>query len=571
MSKFKNFDQRDIVDFILMDRLTLPRKYAMWNELIDQLPLDELFEPMFSRRGPKAYPPKMMFKAMLVQAEEGLSDRELERRVRGDLYVRQFLGLSSLHEGIDHSTFANWRRRLGPLYPHIHGYLICIAKEKGLLRSGDDDWIVDSFHSSAVASKMSEYALIQSAARKLYSFIKKRNPEVYARLEQAISPDVFKERMPEHGRAEEKAKQFHRMAMLAYGLLVHTEKWVKLQTGWKHSDDPAKCEELMNLLRRVLEENVEEVRDDENTPPEDAGQAPAGDGETVQGTAGAADSLSPEVQREERIQYRPRKKKPRDRIINVHDPELRWGGKYGKVYLGDKFQVVVSRSTRLPLAIEPIPGNEHDSKSVAAILKKTAQRLGLLPRYVIADGAYGFGETRKALDEAGFVLVAPLPKSINPKGKDLLPGDEFTYLPDENRMRCPAGKVSEQVRRSERYHGTQYLFSKIDCQTCALREKCTPSDRRSVFVSDFADVIKRAKTFYKTLKDEVKAAMRSRMREEQTNYELKYPLGLAMTRYRGRDKRRMEGYAALVVLTIRRLAKLLAQPPQPAEAELVKG
>ncbi|MCL6445207.1 MAG: transposase [Alicyclobacillus sp.] len=256
--------------------------------------------------------------------------------------------------------------------------------------------------------------------------------------------------------------------------------------------------------------------------------------------------------------------KPRDRIVNAHDPDLRWGGKYGKVYLGDKFQVVVSRRTRLPLAIEPIPGNEHDSKSVTDILNQTVWRLGSRPRYVIADGAYGYGETRESLGEAGFTLVAPLPKSINPTG--LMSNDEFTYVPDEDRMRCPAGKLSRPGKRNRKLKGKQYHFLPTDCQRCELQETCTTSKWRSVFVSDFAEVIRNAKGLYQTMKDDVKTALRARMQEEQTNYELKHLLGLGTTRYRSRTKRRMQGYAALVVLTIRRLVKLLTEPPKHAPA-----
>ncbi|MCL6445206.1 MAG: hypothetical protein K6T83_17415 [Alicyclobacillus sp.] len=136
--------------------------------------------------------------------------------------------------------------------------------------------MVDSFHTSAIASKMSEYTLIQSAARKICRFMEKRNPEAYAKLRRAMNPDVFCERMPEHGTMEAKAKQFHRVAVFAYGLLVHAEKLVHTETGWKHKGDPEQCEELVSLLRRVLEENVETVEDDDDIPSDDTGQGSTG-------------------------------------------------------------------------------------------------------------------------------------------------------------------------------------------------------------------------------------------------------------------------------------------------------
>ena len=60
-----------------------------------------------SNKGEKAWPPPMMFKALLLQSWYDLSDPALEKQLARDLLFRRFVGLDIAESVPDHSTF--WR------------------------------------------------------------------------------------------------------------------------------------------------------------------------------------------------------------------------------------------------------------------------------------------------------------------------------------------------------------------------------------------------------------------------------------------------------------------------------
>jgi IS5 family transposase len=62
--------------------------------------------------GRPAYPPLVMFKALLVQSLYGLSDAELEEAIADRLSFRRFIGLSLDDPVPDHTTLCRFRNRL---------------------------------------------------------------------------------------------------------------------------------------------------------------------------------------------------------------------------------------------------------------------------------------------------------------------------------------------------------------------------------------------------------------------------------------------------------------------------
>jgi IS5 family transposase len=61
------------------------------------------------RRAEKAWPPLMMFKALLLQSWYNLSDPALEKQLARDLLFRRYVDLSVSESVPEHSTF--WRFR----------------------------------------------------------------------------------------------------------------------------------------------------------------------------------------------------------------------------------------------------------------------------------------------------------------------------------------------------------------------------------------------------------------------------------------------------------------------------
>jgi len=83
------------------------------NALIDWTSVEaKLSDIHTSNRGEKAWPPLMMFKALLLQSWYNLSDPGLEKLLVRDLLFRIFVGLSMTDAVPDHSTLWRFRQQL---------------------------------------------------------------------------------------------------------------------------------------------------------------------------------------------------------------------------------------------------------------------------------------------------------------------------------------------------------------------------------------------------------------------------------------------------------------------------
>lgn len=68
---------------------------------------------LYSEKGRPAYPAIMMFRLILLQFMNDLSDREMEKSVRYRIDFRWFAGLSGTDPGPDHTVYCRFRDRLG--------------------------------------------------------------------------------------------------------------------------------------------------------------------------------------------------------------------------------------------------------------------------------------------------------------------------------------------------------------------------------------------------------------------------------------------------------------------------
>lgn len=185
----------------------------------------------------------------------------------------------------------------------------------------------------------------------------------------------------------------------------------------------------------------------------------------------------------------------------------------------------------LLLAAKLIAGNEADGQAMPAMVADLRDKLGFTPTEAVADSAYGYGPQRQAMADARVPLSAPVVAPVSRNG--LFGPERFTYDPDTRTATCPNNQISVRTARNEKEYGTQLYFDKAVCAQCPLREACTTSKTgRSVFISDYYELMQQAKAYNDTA--EGKAAQQTRYRIERTNNELKNHHGLGRARTRGR-------------------------------------
>src|SRR3954467_13860624 len=103
-----------------------------------------------------------------------------------------------------------------------------------------------------------------------------------------------------------------------------------------------------------------------------------------------------------------------DRLISVHDPEMRHGRKSSSHrFNGHKAQVAVDTDTQLITAVDVLAGNAPDAEQALEVVEAGEAATGGQVVEVLGDCAYGAGETRAEFAETGRSLIAKLPDPQN--------------------------------------------------------------------------------------------------------------------------------------------------------------
>src|SRR6202158_2496427 len=122
-------------------------------------------------------------------------------------------------------------------------------------------------------------------------------------------------------------------------------------------------------------------------------------------------------------------------------------------------------------------------ETVAAqdMIARFAEWQGREPASVAADATYGNGEFLQWLMERGITPYMRTRDSALRKNSLLYGPDRFTYLPETNRYRCPAGQQLNYVGLNVRNRTHAYIGSRKRCGACSQKAQCTTGqDRKSV-------------------------------------------------------------------------------------------
>ena len=126
----------------------------------------------------------------------------------------------------------------------------------------------------------------------------------------------------------------------------------------------------------------------------------------------------------------------KDRLLSVHDPEMRHGRKSAsKRFDGHKAAVAVDTAEPLIVAVDVLTGNAPDAEGALELIAQAEATTGCVVDETMGDCAYGSGETRQAFAEAGRTIVAKVPSSHQP---GLLPEDRLRARPRGHERDLPS-------------------------------------------------------------------------------------------------------------------------------------
>ena len=411
----KSDPNRELLDAAALCRQLVPKGSveAFLADHRHQLFPDEMFADLFpSGRGRPSIPADVIATVMVLQALEGLSDREAARAVRDRISWKVACGLALDDDGFDYSVLTYWRSRLRlseqpeRIFDAVREVIDATGVLAGRRRRALDSTVLDD----AVATQDTVTQLISAIRR-----VRRLVPE--AAQVPLRGHDYDAGAKPVIAWDDPVAKQGLITALVADALaLVGALEPLSLS-------GPAA--DAVGLLALVAGQDVE-----------------PGDGP---GTWRIARRVAP------------------DRTISTVDPEARHTRKSpSQPRDGYKAHVAVEPETGLVTDAVLTPANASDADVARDLLEH--EEAGV---EVLGDSAYGSGYLRAGLDGAGHTAtIKPMPS------RPAVPGgfgrDDFSVDHETNTVTCPVGVSVTFGRSLKAYFGSR-------CEGCPIRARCTTS------------------------------------------------------------------------------------------------
>jgi hypothetical protein len=406
---------------------------------------DEDFAELYSPdKGRPSVPPSLLATALVLQAHDRVSDEEAKARADYDLRWKVGLGVEVEARPFAKSTLQLFRAQLvlnekmREMFERSLGH----AREQGYLKKRRLRVVLDTTYILGRGAVKDTYNLLADGTRQLMRALadaEGRDVGAWAEekgLGQYLAPSI-------KGAADvDWDDQAARMGFL-HGIVRDGERLLRLAGEARArmaEEDQAgeRIEDAGALLRQLVAQDVE-VREEEST--------------LKQGVA-------------------------RDRIVSVHDPEMRHGRKSkSKRFEGHKAAIAVDAESQLITAVEVLAGNAPDSERALELTEASEANTGLEVEETIGDCAYGDGGTRQAYADAERKLVA----KVAPRGSgDYISKDRFQIDLEEMTCTCPAGHTTRTLirrgyrrgRGGKRHPRRVFHFDGATCIDCPLHSQC---------------------------------------------------------------------------------------------------
>jgi hypothetical protein len=413
----------------------------------EELFCDEDFAGLYCPdNGRPSVPPSLLATALLLQAYEGISDEEAKARADFDLRWKVALGVGLGERPFAKSTLQLFRARL-IIHERVRAVFqksLNFARHTGYLRSRRLKVVLDT-----------TYVLGRGAVKDTYNLLADGIAMLARKLAARARSDPQKW-VHEHGLGryfgssslkgeagidwdDPEARRVFLEGVVADAdrvLMVARETMETLP-----ADDPERrrLHEAAVLLERLLLQDIERQED---------------------GT-------------------RLRQGVSSDRIVSVHDPEMRHGRKSERRrFDGHKAHLAVDPESQLIMAADVLAGNAADHERALELVEQAeANAADAVVEEVVGDCAYGGGDTRQTFAEAGRKLVAKVAKR---RGGAQFPKEDFRIDLEEMSCIYPAGQKTQKVvsiSSGDRYGAPgvplrAFRFDAAICDVCPLRSSC---------------------------------------------------------------------------------------------------
>ena len=536
----KRSDQKGLweADRLYLDYVGKDTFYGLLASLRGQLFSDDDFAEIYCPdNGRDSVPPSLLATALLLQTYDKVSDAEAKARADFDIRWKVALGIEIEDRPFAKSTLQLFRAQL-ILHDKVREVFessLRLARQSGYLKKRGMRVVLDTTYILGRGAVKDTYNLLADGIVKLLRVLAAvANTTVgeWAEgqgYERYFGSSIKGEATIDWSDRKARAALLGEIVADADRLLeLGRQAWVELP------EDSGQRQSIVagaELLGQLLLQDVERKSGD-------------GDGD---GDAHAADA-------DDGVSIRDGVSK--DRMLSVHDPELRHGHKSSRRrFNGHKAAIVVDTDSQLITAVDVLPGNAPDNLGALELVEQSEVSTGSVVDEAMGDAAYGDGGTRQAFADAGRRLVAKVPGRPDRKH---FPKDDFHLDLAAGSCTCPAGQVTRTiVPAGKRTDGTgrvyrlqAFQFDGAVCRVCPLRPQCIAAQGRKgrrVLIHPQEGMLQQARALQQSADyDEYRAR---RVVVEHRLARL-VQLGIRQARYFGRVKTKFQLYLAATVANL---------------------
>ena len=478
--------------------------------------------------GRDSVPPSLLATALLLQTHDKVSDAEAKARADFDLRWKVALGIEVEDRPFAKSTLQVFRAQL-ILHDRVREVFessLRLARESGYLKKRSMRVALDTTNILGRGAVKDTFNLLADGIVKLMralAAVEKSSVKEWGKgrgYEGYLGSSVKGEA------AIDWSDKGARQALLA-GIVGDADRLLELsrRAQGELSEDSAERQQIVDaaqLLGQLLLQDIERK---------------SGDGDGDDGVS-LKDGVS------------------RDRMMSVHDPEMRHGHKSSsKRFDGHKAAIVVDTDTQLITAVAVLPGNAPDNLGALELVEQSEANTGVPVEEAMGDAAYGDGATRQTFADADRKLVARVPGRPDRKH---FPKDDFVIDLAAGSCTCPAGQVTHTIVPSGKrtdgtgrvHHLRAFQFDGAVCRICPLRSQCIAAKGRKgrrVLIHPQEGMLQEARALQRSAAyDEYRAR---RVAVEHRLARL-VQLGIRQSRYFGRVKTRFQLYLAATVANL---------------------
>lgn len=245
-------------------------------------------------------------------------------------------------------------------------------------------------------------------------------------------------------------------------------------------------------------------------------------------------------------------------IRSKDDKDARFGHKTAtSTFYGYKNHIAMTEE-RLIAGINVTHGGAPDGSELPGLIEKV-QKNGIKVTEIIGDMAYVSDDNLETCGE-DIVLIARTNTAVAAAANGKLE-EGFCFNKDAEMLQCPVGELATRVEKRAAKNGNTYLryiFSKVKCRKCPLRESChvgkSTSNVRSYSITQVSQKNQERLEFESS--EIFKERLKIRHRIEEKNGELKEAHGLRRADSRGLFAMSIQMYFTAFAVNIKRIVKM---------------